>query len=145
MRTRWIAAAAVAVSLLVLPACSSSTSEPVSTSAAAPVTAPASPVRVDANAFADVVATPGVTVIDVRTPEEFASGHIAGAVNYDVQGPDFAAQVAALDPAGTYAVYCRSGNRSQPAVAAMASAGIPGIYELESGIVGWQDAGLPVE
>jgi rhodanese-related sulfurtransferase len=59
-----------------------------------------------------------------ETPEEFADGHIAGAVNIPVQSSDFSARVAQLDPNATYAVYCRSGNRSQPAVAAMADAGI---------------------
>ena len=106
--------------------------------------APAAPERVDAAKFAEVVASPGVTNIDVRTPEEFAEGHIEGAVNYNVEGPDFATQIGGLDPAGTYAVYCRSGNRSQVAVAAMSQAGINGIYELETGITGWTDAGQPV-
>ena len=141
--------AALALTGMALAGCSSDSGSAASTSAAvagpaAPVAAPAAPERVDATRFAEVVASPGVTILDVRTPEEFAEGHLEGAVNYNVQGPDFAAQIAGLDPAGTYAVYCRSGNRSQAAVAAMAQAGILGIYELESGIVGWQDAGLPV-
>ncbi|HRC14040.1 MAG TPA: rhodanese-like domain-containing protein, partial [Dermatophilaceae bacterium] len=41
----------------------------------------------DAKAFATAVASPGVTVVDVRTPEEFAAGHLRGAVNIDVNGP----------------------------------------------------------
>ena len=106
--------------------------------------APASPERVDAAVFSEVVARPGVTIIDVRSPEEFAAGHIEGALNYNVQGPDFMSQVSSLDPAGTYAVYCQSGNRSQVAVAAMSEAGVNGIYELESGISGWQGAGQRV-
>lgn len=133
---------------LALAACGQSAESTAAAATPGPavtVTAPAAPERVDAARFAEVVATPGVTVIDVRTPEEFAEGHIAGALNYNVQGPDFAQQISTLDPAGTYAVYCRSGNRSQPAVAAMAGAGITGIYELQTGIVGWQEAGLPVE
>lgn len=153
MRSRLLvlSVAALATASIGLAGCSSDSSEatpPASSAAAqgpaAVVAAPATPERVDAAGFAEVVASPGVTIIDVRTPEEFAEGHIEGAVNYNVQGPDFTTQIAGLDPAGTYAVYCRSGNRSQAAVAAMAQAGIPGIYELESGIVGWQDAGLPV-
>ena len=83
-------------------------------------------------------------IIDVRTPEEFASGHIAGAVNIPVQAADFAAQIGALDPAGQYAVYCRSGNRSQPAVQAMEAVGITTIYELESGTKGWAAEGQPL-
>ncbi len=90
------------------------------------------------------MATPSITVIDVRTPEEFAQGHIDGAVNYNLQGPDFANQVMGLDPAGVYAVYCQSGNRSQVAVSQMSSMGINSIFELESGITSWEDAGFPV-
>ena len=86
----------------------------------------------------------GATVIDVRTPEEYASGHVTDALNIDVSSGSFEDQVKELDPAGEYVVYCRSGNRSQVAVAAMSQAGINGIYELESGIVGWTDAGQPV-
>ncbi len=152
MRTRLVAAAAATALLaLGLAGCSSTdASAPAAASSpsvqgpAAPIAAPQAPVRVGAEEFASVVASPGVTIVDVRTPEEFAEGHLDGAVNYNVQGAEFADQIATLDPAGTYAVYCRSGNRSQAAVAAMAQAGIPGIYELESGIVGWQEAGLPV-
>ena len=151
MRNRLLvlSVAALATASIGLAGCSSDSSTAPASSAAAQgpaavVAAPAAPERVDAAGFAEVVASPGVTIIDVRTPEEFAEGHIEGAVNYNVEGPDFATQIGGLDPAGTYAVYCRSGNRSQAAVAAMAQAGIPGIYELESGIVGWEDAGLPV-
>ncbi len=139
--------AALAATALVLTGCSNSTE--ASESVAGPDTSviveqPATPERVGPEMFANVVTTPGIQIIDVRSPEEFAQGHIEGAVNYNVQGPDFAAQISALDPAGTYAVYCRSGNRSQPAVAAMSGIGINGIFELESGIVGWEDAGFPV-
>jgi rhodanese-related sulfurtransferase len=152
MRTRALAlsVAALATVSIGLAGCSSDSSDALAPAAAAEaqgpaaaVAAPSAPERVDAARFAEVVTSPGVTIIDVRTPEEFAAGHIEGAVNYNVEGPDFSAQIAGLDPAGTYAVYCRSGNRSQPAVAAMSQAGIPGIYELESGIVGWESAGLP--
>ena len=54
----------------------------------------------------------GTVIIDVRTPGEFASGHLEGALNIDVQSPDFAAQVSQLDPTQEYFIYCRSGNRS---------------------------------
>jgi phage shock protein E len=152
MRNRALALsiAALATVSIGIAGCSSDSSDALAPAAAAEaqgpaaaVAAPAAPERVDAARFAEVVTSPGVTVIDVRTPEEFAAGHIEGAVNYNVEGPDFSAQIAGLDPAGTYAVYCRSGNRSQPAVAAMSQAGIAGIYELESGIIGWDEAGLP--
>lgn len=111
---------------------------------AAPVAAPDAPVRVGVSEFAGVIASPGVTIVDVRTPEEYAQGHIDGAVNIPVEYPDFMDRVSELDPTGTYAVYCRSGNRSQAAVAGMSDAGINGIYELESGTNGWSSAGQPL-
>lgn len=62
-------------------------------------------------------------IIDVRTPAEFSSGHLEGAVNIDVQSPDFDSQISALDPAGSYYVYCRSGNRSAQAIDRMSALG----------------------
>lgn len=62
-------------------------------------------------------------VIDVRTPAEFAEGHLKGALNIDVQGMDFASRVEELDTAGTYVVYCRSGNRSGAAIEQMKTMG----------------------
>lgn len=99
---------------------------------------------VSAAEFASVVQRPGTQVVDVRTPAEFATGHLPGAVNLDVSAPGFPEQVAALDPAGTYAVYCRSGNRSQPATAQMLEAGLATVYELDGGILTWTAAGYPL-
>lgn len=100
--------------------------------------------RVGVAEFAKVIDTPGVEIIDVRTPEEFAESHIKGAVNIPVQDPGFAAQVARLDRTRTYAVYCRSGNRSKPAVAAMRDVGFAHIFELDSGTKGWAAEGQPL-
>jgi phage shock protein E len=102
------------------------------------------PGRVGVTQFATIIAEPGVQIIDVRTPEEFADGHIQGAVNIPVQQSDFAERVAELDPNGTYAVYCRSGNRSRGAVAQMKDAGITTIYELGDGTIGWSADGQPL-
>ena len=68
-------------------------------------------------------------------------GTCPGAVNVDVSSPDFAAQIATLDPSAPYAVYCRSGNRSGVAVATMAEQGFTNAYHLGGGIGAWQDAG----
>lgn len=111
---------------------------------AAPAQATDAPVRVGVAEFANVIASPDVTIVDVRTPQEFAEGHIEGAVNIPVELPDFMDRVSELDPSGTYAVYCRSGNRSQPAVAGMSSVGITSIFELESGTTGWTSEGQPL-
>jgi phage shock protein E len=62
-------------------------------------------------------------VIDVRTPEEFATGHLDGAVNINWEDPTFTDQVATLDKDGVYVLYCRSGNRAGQALDAMTSMG----------------------
>ena len=89
--------------------------------------------HVDADTFRASLSD-DVTILDVRTPQEFAEGHLARAVNLDVSSPDFAQQVSELDPEGTYAVYCRSGNRSRTAMAVMQDAGLSDVFGLEGGI-----------
>lgn len=93
---------------------------------------------------APTVDTTGATVIDVRTPAEFAEGHLEGAVNIDVSAPGFDAAVGELDPAGSYVVYCRSGNRSAAAAARMADLGFGDVTDV-GGLQEAADAtGLPV-
>ena len=57
---------------------------------------------------------PSAPLLDVRTPGEFAQGHLAGAVNVDFMSPDFQQKVSAMDlpEDGPIYLYCRSGNRS---------------------------------
>lgn len=68
-------------------------------------------------------------VIDVRTPAEYAAGHIAGAENIDVEAADFGSKIASLDKKAPYLVYCHSGRRSGVAAAQMASAGFTDIVD----------------
>ncbi|WP_296665487.1 rhodanese-like domain-containing protein [Demequina sp.] len=93
--------------------------------------------HVSSDAFAAAVAEDGVTVVDVRTPAEFAEGHLPDAVNIDVSDPGFADAVAALDPDAEYAVYCRSGNRSRAAIDQMTAGGVAHTVGLEGGIGAW--------
>jgi len=58
-------------------------------------------------------------IIDVRTPQEFATGHLVGAINIDVQSADFRDRIMAFDTDGEYFIYCRSGNRSGQAITQM--------------------------
>jgi len=85
-----------------------------------------------------------LVVLDVRTPEEFAEGHLEGAVLVDFYDADFADQLAALDANVPYLVYCRSGNRSGQALAVMDQLGFTSAADVDGGIVAWSDAGLPV-
>lgn len=65
-------------------------------------------------------------IIDVRTPEEWAEGHLVGAVRMGIADADFASQLATLDPAQDYYIYCRSGNRAGQAIDYMRSIGFTG-------------------
>jgi phage shock protein E len=73
-----------------------------------------------------------VVIIDVRAPEEFAAGHLEGAVNIDVSASDFDAVVSELDTDGSYAVYCRTGNRSAQAAERMSGLGFDDVIDLGS-------------
>jgi phage shock protein E len=99
---------------------------------------------VDPQAWLQTASQPGVTVVDVRSPAEFASGHVDGAVNIDVEGPSFSADIEKLDKAGTYALYCHSGRRSALAADQMSQAGFTSITNLKGGIADLQAAGATV-
>ena len=89
-------------------------------------------------------ADPAVFLVDVRTPEEYAEGHLRGASNIDWNAPDFLEQVTSACPKETrVAVYCRTGRRSAEAAKALSKAGYD-VANLTGGIVGWQEAGKPV-
>ena len=66
-------------------------------------------------------------VVDVRTPAEFAEGHLDGAVNIDFESGNFASEIAKLDPTGTYVLYCRSGNRAGKALSQMQTLGFTNV------------------
>jgi phage shock protein E len=68
-------------------------------------------------------------VIDVRTPAEYSEGHLDGAVNIDVQDPNFGTILSQLPTDGDYVVYCRSGNRSAQAVEIMKAAGFTNVVD----------------
>jgi rhodanese-related sulfurtransferase len=69
-------------------------------------------------------------IIDVRTPEEYAEGHLQGAVNFNVESDEFETQISLLDKNSTYQVYCRSGNRSATAVRQMEDLGFLHVTDL---------------
>jgi rhodanese-related sulfurtransferase len=86
----------------------------------------------------------GTVIIDVRTPAEFATGHLEGALNIDVQSPDFAAQISQLDPNQPYFIYCRSGNRSGQAISQMANMGFGAMINGGSVQEATNYSGIPV-
>lgn len=87
--------------------------------------------------FEKFIDNPEVQILDVRTPEEFASGHIPGAVNIDVFDRNFLQEVTSkLDKSRPVAVYCRSGRRSADAAALMSKNGY-NVANLSGGILAW--------
>jgi len=86
-----------------------------------------------------------VVVIDVRTPDEFKGGHIAGAKNIDFQGADFATTLGQLDRKQTYLVHCAAGGRSTRSLKQFKELGFKSVVHLDGGISAWQKAGKPVE
>lgn len=100
--------------------------------------------KVDPVEFSEMISQPDVIILDVRTPEEFNAGHIANAININLEGSDFSSEVSKLDKNATVAVYCRSGNRSGVATEQMAELGFTDMYDMQGGIVDWEAAGGPV-
>ena len=78
-------------------------------------------ITVGVEEFAKIMAQNDVRLIDVRTPQEYAEGHLAGAENIDVKATDFAERI--KDIRDTVAVYCRGGKRSLTAAVQFAANG----------------------
>ncbi len=102
--------------------------------------------RVSPEAAASTISAPpdDLVILDVRTPEEFAEGHIDGAVMIDFYRDDFADELAKLDPDVPYVLYCRSGNRSGQTAALMEQLDFASVQDVDGGILAWQQAGLPL-
>ncbi len=92
-----------------------------------------------------VAATKDLVIVDVRTPAEFAKGHLKGAINLDFLAPGFAAKIAKLDPKKPILIHCQSGGRSTQALPSVEAIGFPTILHLDGGFASWQAAGYPVE
>jgi phage shock protein E len=88
---------------------------------------------------------PDVVVLDVRTPDEFASGHLQKAVHMDYLAADFPDQVKKLDQNKPYLVYCAVGGRSNKAANLMSKTGFREVYNANAGFKDLKAAGLPTE
>jgi len=81
---------------------------------------------------------PDLVILDIRTPAEYQSGHLVGAVNIDYDAADFRTRLEGLDRNKTYLIYCRTGNRSGHAMALMRGLNFQRVYRLSGGIVAWR-------
>ena len=99
----------------------------------------------DVKAFSELIEDSSVVLLDVRTANEFAEGHIEGAINIDQGQSDFLEKAkAALPTDKKIAVYCRSGRRSANAAGKLAAEGYRCV-NLKGGIVAWKEADKPVK
>ena len=88
---------------------------------------------------------PRFLLVDVRTPEEYAQGHLAGARLVDFKSPDFSDKIGKLPRDGKILIYCRSGHRSGMALSRMKEMGFSDVRDVEGGIDAWTGKGLHVE
>lgn len=99
---------------------------------------------IDHTAFSTLSSDPSTLVIDVRTVEEFAEGHVPGAINVPL-----AIVPESLDAFGekhtSIVMYCRSGRRAAEALEILSSAGFMNLYYLDGDIIGWEEAGNSME
>ncbi len=84
-------------------------------------------------------------VLEVRTSQEFAAGHIPGAINLDVNSAEFEQKAAALDKSRSYLVHCAAGVRSARACDKMSKLDFSKLYNLEGGFKAWEKAGHKAE
>lgn len=87
---------------------------------------------------------PDGLLLDVRTDNEFAQGHLRGAQQIDFYRDDFADALEKLDKDQPVFIYCRSGNRSGKAAKQMKAMGFSAVYNLEGGIGAWSKRGKPI-
>lgn len=95
--------------------------------------------------YQDITTKEDIQLVDVRTPGEFNQGHIAGALNYTINGKEFDEQIATLDPNKPVYVYCAVGGRSSRAASYLQSKGFTAIYDLKGGMGAWGQLSLPIE
>jgi rhodanese-related sulfurtransferase len=95
--------------------------------------------------FDKLRADKNAVVLDVRTKKEFEAGHIPGAMNLDINAPDFQENVAKLDKSKTYLIHCAAGVRSAKACNAMDKLSFTNLVNLDPGLNAWQKAGKPIE
>jgi rhodanese-related sulfurtransferase len=100
--------------------------------------------HVNADQASKLVQEGKVTVVDVRTADEFREGHIKGAKNIDFNSTNFAKKAAEIDKAKPVLVHCQAGGRSTRSLPTLEKLGLE-IYHLDGGINAWEEAGKPLE
>lgn len=101
--------------------------------------------KLDPNAFEAMLAkNQSVQLVDVRTPGEYAGGHLKNARLINYYDADFATQIGKLDKSKPVMVYCAAGSRSADAAKQLGQLGFKTVYDLEGGMRAWRAAGKTV-
>jgi rhodanese-related sulfurtransferase len=96
--------------------------------------------------FDTALSTGEYTLIDIRTTDEFNSGHLKNALQNDYyQTQQFSSYLDSLDKNKKYLMYCRTGHRSGLAMGIMQQKGFANVSDLSGGITAWTASGLPTE
>jgi rhodanese-related sulfurtransferase len=101
--------------------------------------------EIKAAEFAKLRAKKKTVVLDVRSPEEYAKGHIPGALNADINSPEFAAKAAQFGKKQPILVSCHVGSRGAIAGAELARLGFKSVFNIEGGVDAWEKAGNHTE
>ncbi len=133
----------LALAALAISACAGATADDTTTDAAAAEERPGV-VRIGAQDAVSLLAErDDLTIIDVRTPAEFAEGHLADAELVDIYEAAFRDEIDGLDRDGSYVLYCRSGNRSGQAAVFMQELGFAEVYDA-GGLADLANAGATI-
>lgn len=101
-------------------------------------------INVNIEEMEDVLKEKNVVLLDVRTKDEYKTGHIEGSFNIDYYGEDFIVKIKALNKEKSYILYCRSGNRSYQTLKIMEEADFNKVYNLRGGILTLRTVGYPL-
>lgn len=93
--------------------------------------------------FDSIKQHPSAIIIDVRTPEEFANGHLQQALNYNWSDNSFKEQAVSFDKTKPIYIYCLSGGRSASAASYLRRNGFNEVYEMDGGMIKWRAENLP--
>lgn len=100
--------------------------------------------NVDAATFKELIEKEDGIVLDVRTPEEVASGHIPNASTINIYDEDFEAKINMMQKDKTIYVYCKSGGRSSQAAQLLQKNGFDKVYNLDGGTMAWENSNYPL-
>ena len=103
------------------------------------------PQHVDAVKFKEQLAKGDAILLDVRTPEEYSRGHIAGSTAINIADPAFVSKINLLQKDKTILIYCLTGSRSYVAANYMSKNGFKKIVNLQQGIMDWSQRGYALE